>query len=208
MVEEVPLGQIDYDELLAFIVVAFALMGSPGPATLSLAATGAAYDIRAARKYLAGIMFGVMLVILGVAAGIFAALIALPYAREVLTVVAALYLAYLAYRIATAPPIGEPSSPDDAPGFATGFILNLSNPKAYAAFGALFSGFQIIPQSAIQSTYLQVAVCYALLCIVNPGWLYAGSMLRRVLRDSKTSRRVNIAFAILLILSVLMVVFL
>lgn len=202
------MGHINYEELLAFALVAFALMGGPGPATLSLAATGAAYEIRAAKKYMAGLMLGVMLVIAGVAAGVFAAIIAIPYAREVLTVLAVLYLAYLAYKIATAPPVGDPSSAGDAPGFATGFFLSLFNPKAYAAFGALFSGFQIIPQSAEQSTYLQVAVCYVLLCIINPGWLLAGSALRRVLRDEKTSRLVNIGFAILLILSVLVVVFL
>jgi len=178
---------------------------SPAPVSGGIAARAAA---AAPPPYMAGLMLGVMLVIAGVAAGVFAVIIAIPYAREVLTVLAVLYLAYLAYKIATAPPVGDPSSAGDAPGFATGFFLSLFNPKAYAAFGALFSGFQIIPQSAEQSTYLQVAVCYVLLCIINPGWLLAGSALRRVLRDKKTSRLVNIGFAILLILSVLVVVFL
>ncbi len=56
------MGQINYDELLAFILVGTALMGCPGPATLSLAATGAAFDIRAARNYLFGLTIGAMLV--------------------------------------------------------------------------------------------------------------------------------------------------
>jgi threonine/homoserine/homoserine lactone efflux protein len=200
--------QINYDELLAFILVGTALMGSPGPATLSLAATGAAFDIRAARNYLFGLTIGAMLVVIGVAAGIFAAIIAIPNAAEVLSVIAIAYLGYLAFKIATAPPVGEPSSPTDGPGFMTGFILNLSNPKAYAAFAALFSGFQLIPESPVQSTYLQVFVCFAILCVVNPAWLYAGNTLRHMLRNEKTSRRVNIGFAVLLVASVLLVVFL
>ena len=198
------MGQIDYNELLAFILVGFALMGSPGPASLSCAAMGAAYDVRTARNYLFGVTFGAMLVVAGVAAGVFAAIIAIPHATQVLTVIAIAYLGYLAFKIATAPPVGEPASPEDVPGFMSGLILNLSNPKAYAAFAALFSGFQLFPQSAVQSTYVQVFVCYAILCIVNPAWLYAGNALRHTLRNEKTSRRVNIGFAVLLVASVLL----
>jgi len=201
-------GQIDYNELLAFILVGFALMGSPGPASLSRAAMGAAYDIRTARNYLFGVTFGAMLVVAGVAAGVFAAIIAIPHATQVLTVIAIAYLGYLAFKIATAPPVGEPASPEDVPGFMSGLILNLSNPKAYAAFAALFSGFQLFPQSPVQSTYVQVFLCFAILCIVNPAWLYAGNALRHLLRNEKTSRRVNMGFAVLLVASVLLTVFL
>ena len=237
------MGQLDYNELLAFILVGFALMGSPGPASLSCAAMGAAYDVRTARNYLFGATFGAMLVVAGVAAGVFAAIIAIPHATQVLTVIATAYLGYLAFTailentlghlsqaegivklpvgeqpgirgdlgtvefklqsIATAPPVGEPASPENVPGFMSGLILNLSNPKAYAAFAALFSGFQLFPQSPVQSTYLQVFVCYAILWVVNPAWLYAGNALRHTLRNEKTSRSVNIGFAVLLVASVL-----
>ena len=202
------MGPINYDQMLAFILVGFALMGSPGPASLSLAATGAAYDIKVGRKYLVGLTLGVMLVVIGVAAGIFAAIIAIPMAAEVLGFIAIAYLGYLAFKIATAPPVGEASSMSDGPGFMSGFILSLSNPKAYASFAALFSGFQLIPQSPEQSTYFQVFICFTILWIVNPAWLYAGNALRHILRDEKSSRRVNIAFAILLVASVLLVIFL
>ena len=202
------MGQIDYSELLAFILVGFALMGSPGPASLSLAAMGAAYGVRTARNYLFGLTLAAMAVVVGVAAGMFAAIIAIPHAAEVLTVTAMAYLGYLAFKIATAPPVGEAASSTDGPGFMTGVFLNLSNPKAYAAFAALFSGFQLIPESAAQSTYFQVFVCFAILCIVNPAWLLAGNALRHILRNETTSRRVNLGFAVLLVASVLMAVFL
>jgi len=201
-------GQINVDELLAFILVGFALTGSPGPATLGLAATGAAFDIRTGRKFLFGVMLGGLLVIGGVAAGVFAAIVAVPNAAEVLTGIAIVYLGYLAFKIAKAPPVGEPSSPADGPGFMTGFVLNLLNPKAYAAFATLFSGFRLIPESPAQSTYLQVVVCFAMICVVNTAWLYAGSTLRHMLRDEKTSRRVNVGFAGLLVASVALVAFL
>lgn len=180
-------------------MVAFALMGSPGPASLSLAATGAAYDVGPSRRYLLGLNIGAMIVIMCVAAGIFAAITTIPYATEVLGVIAIAYLGFLAFKIATAPPIGEDTVSSKGPGFLNGFFLNLSNPKAYAAFTAL---------SSSQSTYLQIFICFVVLWIVNPAWLYAGSALRRILRDETTSRRVNIGFAMLLVASVILVVFL
>jgi len=199
---------INYDDLIAFTLVGFALTGSPGPATLSLAATGAAYGFRAGRNYLLGIILGVMVVIVGVAAGVFAAIIAIPNAAEVLTVFAIGYFAYLAYKIATAPPVGKSVSMTDGPGFVTGFILNISNPKAYAAFTALFSGFHLIPQAPTQSIFVQIMLCFSIICIVNPAWLYIGSALRHVLHDEKTSQRVNQGFAIMLVASVLFTVLL
>jgi threonine/homoserine/homoserine lactone efflux protein len=202
------LDPINYDNLIAFVLVGFALTGSPGPASLSLAATGAAYGFRAGRNYLIGLTFGVMIVASCVAAGVFAAIIAIPYAAEILTVFATLYIGYLAFKIATAPPASVPSATADAPGFIAGMILNLSNPKAYAAFATLFSGFQLIPQSPTQSVLVQLLVSFIILCIVNPMWMYLGSALRHILRDDKTSRHVNQAFAVLLVASVLMTVFL
>lgn len=199
---------VNFDDLLAFILVGFALTGSPGPATLSLAATGAAYGFRAGRNYLLGLLLGVMMVIIGVGAGIFAAIIAVPAAAKALTVFATAYIGYLAFKIATAPPVGKPVSMTDGPGFISGVILNISNPKAYAAFAALFSGFHLIPEAPTRSIILQIFLCFAIICIVNPAWLYAGSALRNVLRNEKTSRRVNRGFAVVLVASVLLTVLL
>src|SRR6267378_344250 len=48
--------------LAAFLLAAVALAGSPGPATLSLTATGAAFGPRRGAAYLAGIVVGMMAV--------------------------------------------------------------------------------------------------------------------------------------------------
>ena len=57
--------------------------------------------------YWLGIVFGTLIVLLAVAAGITAAVLAIPHVRTVLIVVSAAYLLRLAYKIATAPPPGE-----------------------------------------------------------------------------------------------------
>ena len=64
-------------------------MGSPGPATISLTAAGSAYGLRRSLGYLAGIVVGTTLVLLAVATGITAALLAVPGLRPVLIVISA-----------------------------------------------------------------------------------------------------------------------
>ncbi|MFP6731423.1 MAG: LysE family translocator [Alphaproteobacteria bacterium] len=197
---------MNYSELPGFIAVAIALLGSPGPATLSLAAIGAAYEFKDCFSYLLGIMAGVSLVIAGVAAGLLTAILAIPYAAGVLSVVSFAYLGFIAYKIASAPPVGDvgtvPSNATGAPGFMSGLILNLTNPKAYASFAALFSSFELVPQTPVYSALVQALICIALLCILNPAWLFAGNALRRHLRDPRISRMINIGFSILLLASV------
>ena len=193
---------MNYSELPGFIAAVVALTGSPGPATLSLAAAGAAYKIQDCRYYLLGITAGVVLVILGVAAGLITAILAVPYAARVLAVISFAYLGYIAYKIAFAPPLGEADAVARAPGFMSGMILNLTNPKAYAAFAALFSGFELMPQAPVVSALVKALICFAVICIVNPTWLIAGSALRHHLQDRRISRLINMGFAVLLLLSV------
>jgi threonine/homoserine/homoserine lactone efflux protein len=191
-----------FGDLLAFVAAGFALVGSPGPATLSLAAAGAAFDRRAARLYLFGIISGAALVVVGVAAGLLTAILSVPHAATVLAAISFAYLAYLAFRIATAPPSGGAGNAAGAPGFMTGLVFNLSNPKAYAAFAALFAGYDLMPQAPLYTTAAEVLTCFAIIIVVDIAWLAVGSRLRRHLHDPKKSRVINVSFAVLLVASV------
>ena len=72
------------DGLFGFILAGFALLASPGPATLSLAATGAAFGARGGLGYLAGIMVGVFIVMGIISTGVIGIMLALPGAAPVL----------------------------------------------------------------------------------------------------------------------------
>ena len=56
--------------LLSFILAGLALAGSPGPATLSLAATGAAFGTRRGLGYMTGINLGMVGVMAITASGV------------------------------------------------------------------------------------------------------------------------------------------
>src|SRR4051812_49453700 len=66
------------DALASLVAASLTIMGSPGPATISLTAAGSAYGVRRSAGYLLGIIAGTAAVLLAIAAGITAALLAVP----------------------------------------------------------------------------------------------------------------------------------
>ena len=78
--------------LLPFVLAGFALIGSPGPATLSLAAVGAAFGARRGLGYLAGIVAGVFVVMMVTATGVTGLVLALPGAAPLVVALAAVYV--------------------------------------------------------------------------------------------------------------------
>ena len=197
---------VDSTQLGAFLAALVALVASPGPATLGLAGAGAAFGFRAARRFFFGMLCGAAFTILLVGSGVFGALLAFPIVAQFLVGLAALYMVYLAYRIATAPPLGEKAAKGRIPGFLPGFMLAIANPKAYAVFATLFSGFAIMPGDIASDALLKGCVIMTLLSVIDLAWLYAGSALRHLFQDPKVSRRINIAFAVLLLVSVVLAV--
>ena len=187
--------------LTGFILAALALCGSPGPATVSLAATGAAFGPRRSLAYTAGIDAGMVVVMSVTAAGVTGLVLAIPGVTPVVAVLAALYFVHLAWRIATAPPLGD-TAPGSEPSFAAGVLLSLVNPKGYAAMAALFSGFVLIRGRPELDAALKLGVLVVIVVSVNAAWLIAGAALTRFFREPRTSRVINVAFAILLVASV------
>ena len=188
--------------LLGFILAGLALAGSPGPATLSLAATGAAFGSRRGLAYMIGIDVGMVLVMAITASGVTGILLALPGATPVVTALAALYFVYLAWRIATAPPLTEDGGERRKPSFTAGVLLSLINPKGYAAMAALFSSFVLIERRLALDVAAKIAVLAVIIAAVNIAWLLMGAALTRYFRDPRSNRIINVTFAVLLIGSV------
>ncbi|WP_246660453.1 LysE family translocator [Nitratireductor sp. XY-223] len=194
-------------EYILLIAAAFPLMGSPGPATMSLAAIGAAYGARRGLLYLLGIIAGTATVLILVATGVSGLITAQPALVGVITAAATAYILYLAYRIATAPVGSADPSLSASPSVYGGFMLALANPKAFAAIGAVYSGRQLVPSSLLHDAMAKFAVLFAVIVIVNSAWLLFGSAFSGLLRDPKLGRIANIVFALLLVASVALAVF-
>jgi threonine/homoserine/homoserine lactone efflux protein len=187
--------------LIGFVLAGLALAGSPGPATLSLAATGAAFGARRGLGYMAGIVLGMVGVMVIAATGVIGVVLAVPGATPVVVIAAAAYFIYLAFRIATASPLAEGAEQDE-PSFAGGMFLSLVNPKGYAAMAALFSGFVLVRAHLALDVAAKVVVLVALISAVNVAWLLAGAALTRCFRDPALNSAINVTFAVALIASV------
>ena len=73
-------------------------------------------------------------------------------------------------------------------------------------FATLFSGFAVIPDDVTTDALFKGLVLFGLLTAIDIGWLFAGDALRHLFHDPGVSRRINIGFAILLLVSVALAV--
>ncbi|UUX51344.1 LysE family translocator [Nisaea acidiphila] len=195
------------DSVLALLAMAFPLMGSPGPAIVAITANGAAFGIRAGLPFLFGIYAGVFTVLCLTASGVTGLLLALPGVGPVLVMAAVLYMLYLAYRIATAPPPGMHGTDDpDPPGFGAGIVVSLTNVKAYTVFTALYAGNILIESDPIRDTLTKLAILTCVMLFVNGSWLVFGGIFAGFIRSPRIGRAFNITMAILLLVSVALAV--
>jgi threonine/homoserine/homoserine lactone efflux protein len=161
-------------------------------------AVGAAFGLRQSWAYVLGIVLGTVAVLVAVATGIVSMLVSLPGLAPLILAAALVYILYLAFRIATAPPLTAPDGNARAPSFAAGFLLGAGNPKAYAAIAAVFAGSTLPLAAPVVAAVVKAAARALLLAgIHGAGWM-AGTSLARFLRDPKISRITNVVFAVIL----------
>jgi threonine/homoserine/homoserine lactone efflux protein len=185
--------------VLAMILASVVIMGSPGPSTMSVTAVGAVYGFRRSLKYASGLIVGTTAVLLAVAIGIVTIVLSIPHAAPILVAVSAIYMLYLAFRIATGPPLAGQRGKVAAPAFAGGFLLAISNPKAYLAIAAVFAGTSIFGKDRALDAAVKTALLTAMIVIIHMCWLSAGALLSRVLQDPTSSRVINTSLAASLI---------
>lgn len=190
------------EAILTLVLATGVLLGSPGPATLSLAAVGATFGVSSGLPYLAGILLGLMFAMAGAVFGVAAVFVEWPEARWIIQSLGAAYLLYVAFRIATAPVLAKgTATPHDMPGFRDGFILNLLNPKAYAAFFVLFSQFLLPIANTLISYSITALLIAAVAALVDSLWLAVGSTIHAVFTNPKTARATRVLFALSIVVA-------
>jgi threonine/homoserine/homoserine lactone efflux protein len=190
------------EALIALTIASGVLLGSPGPGTLSLAAVGANFGVSRGTPYLVGILLGLFCAMAGAVFGVAAIFVQWPEARRIVQLLGAAYLFYVAFRIATAPVLRDGEIAEhQVPGFRDGFILNLLNPKAYAAFFVLFSEF-LVPFDNGPSRYVITSLVVFTVAIgVDTIWLVTGSGIRSIFSHPRSARATRIAFALSIVVA-------
>ncbi|MBB4568615.1 LysE family translocator [Rhizobium leucaenae] len=187
--------------ILTLLLASLVIMGSPGPSTISATAVGAVYGFRRSIGYVCGLIAGTLVVLLAVAVGVVAILFSVPYGASVLTAVSTVYIAYLAFKIAIAPPLARRGDQIATPAFTGGFLLAVANPKAYLAIAAVFAGVSLFKDRHTLDAMLKITLLSLMIVAIHLCWLLVGTSLSRFLQNPTISRIVNISLAGMLLVT-------
>lgn len=190
------------EALITLVSVVAVLLGSPGPAPLALAAVGASFGARKGLPFLFGILSGLTIAIAGASLGLSALFAANSYAKNIIQVIGVLYIVYVAFKIATAPVMVDENAQTNIPSFAEGFVFSLLNPKAYAAFFAIFSQFLLPMDDPALAYFLTALVCMLVAVIVDSAWLILGGALKPIFSKPLPARILRVCFGLLMVLAV------
>jgi threonine/homoserine/homoserine lactone efflux protein len=193
---------MDAAALGIFLTAAVGLLGSPGPAIAALVAVGRARGLVGGLPYFLGLQLGLATAAGITAAGLFSLLAAFPSALRVMTIAATVYLIYLAYKIASSP-VGETAQANNGAHAspAAGFLLGVTNPKAYLAFASLLASYTLIKGSAQQDTLTKWFLLVAVMIVVDIVWLYAGVFLRGLMLSPKGERVLNVTLGLTVLIA-------
>lgn len=161
---------IDTSNLIAFILLAFGMVLTPGPNMIYLISRSITQGRVAGLISLGGVALGFVFYMLCAAFGITALLFAIPYAYDALRLAGAAYLGWLAWQ-ALKPngrsPFQVKTLAIDSPRklFLMGFLTNLLNPKIAMLYLALLPQFidpgadSVLTQSlALGATQIAISV--------------------------------------------------
>lgn len=190
------------ETVIALATFAFASSITPGPNNLMLMASGTNFGFLRTVPHMLGVALGFALMVLLVGLGLGTVFAAVPGAMLALKVVSAVYLLYLAWRIArSAPPRLDGEDSGARPfGFLQAAAFQWVNPKGWTM--ALTAVAVYVPADHRLLGAAGVALVFT---VVNvPAvliWAAAGLQLRRLMHRPRAYRAFNVAAALLLVAS-------
>ncbi|WP_244642437.1 LysE family translocator [Phyllobacterium sp. 628] len=176
-----------------FSLAAIVLLGSPGPGIAALIAVGREKGFAGGLGFYTGLQAGLALAAGISAAGLFSIVQTLPALMTAMTILATLYLLYLAYSIITAP-VGVQSGKGSRFAGTTlgGFLLGITNPKAYIAFISLMASYPIISANTSADVSVKWLVCVMVMIVVDILWLWLGVIIQKANMKPQAERGLNI----------------
>jgi threonine/homoserine/homoserine lactone efflux protein len=195
------------EQAAAFFVFALVAAITPGPSNVLLTATGLQVGLLRGLPCLFGVGAGMGSMMFLAAYGFGAVVTGHPQAMQVVRWLGAVFLLWLAWKIASAPPgDGGSTAPPRPAGFLGAAALQWVNPKAWLVAAGAVAAY--LPGEA-ESALLRAAV-FALVFVsaALPSslvWLVFGVAAQRVLREPRRRRVFNIAMGLALAASVAMI---
>ncbi|HEV2673940.1 MAG TPA: LysE family transporter [Aliidongia sp.] len=182
-----------------FMISAVSLLGSPGPGIAALIAVGRTAGLARGLRYYAGLQVGLAAASGLCAVGLFSLLTAFPGFLRALTIVATIYLVYLAYKIATAPVGSALQGRATSSRPIAGFLLGITNPKAYVAFVSLLASQSILAGAPTADLLVKWLLMVAAMIVVDIAWLLVGVALHQAILRPATERALNLGLGAMIL---------
>lgn len=168
------------ETLLVFAALSFGLAATPGPNMLYLVSRAIAQGTGAGMVSLLGCQVGSLVIMLCAAAGLTAALFAVPYAWDVLRLGGAAYLAWLAWQCLRpgGQPIFAPRAMPREPAarlFSVGFATAALNPKVALFYVAVLPPFIDPARSDVFTQGVALGAVQIAVAIIFDGVLVYGA---------------------------------
>lgn len=183
-------------------LVGFALVSafSPGPNNLMLLSSGMNFGWRKSVPHILGIAIGFPVMIFGVGLGITQIFEAYPVSLVVMKVLSAVYLIYLAYKIASTRPAGVDAEIKNTRPltFVQAAAFQWVNPKAWAMALTAISAYTIA-NNMLLSVFIVIFVFLAVGMMSANTWTIIGLKLRIFLSNPVAFRAFNISCALILV---------
>jgi len=185
----------------SIVTFAVSMSISPGPNNLMVTASGANFGFLRTVPHMLGVSFGFPAMLLAVGLGLGQALAAWPQVHEVLRYVAAAYLLYLAWRIATAGGPGNPEARSRPFSFLQAALFQWVNPKAWVIALSAVATYTTVEEDALVQILVIggvfVVAAFLSLCL----WAAFGTLIAGVLTSPRALRAFHLFMAALLVLS-------
>jgi threonine/homoserine/homoserine lactone efflux protein len=176
---------------------------TPGPNNIMVATSGVNFGFRRTLPHMFGITIGVALMLLLVGFGLGQVFVAMPLVHPILKAIAALYLIYFAWRIATAARVGGADQPSRPLTVLQGAAFQCVNVKAWIVAVSGITTYTVIDES-LPLQIIQIAALSAGMALLSVlCWTLFGQWLRQFLNTARRLRWFNGAMAVLLIGSII-----
>ena len=186
---------MDTNLLLATLVFIIPMCFSPGPNNVLCAAHGSQHGLRATLPLIAGMAIGWSSLGLFVAG-------ATVFIEEnksyfdLLRYLGAAYIAYLAFKVATASPITEEDRESERLGTITGIVLQVVNGKAWIHFLVLMTAFGSLFGTGFEAKALLVFLnlLFGLPAVIS--WAAFGTILKRAFSSPDSAKNLNLVMGV------------
>jgi threonine/homoserine/homoserine lactone efflux protein len=188
--------------LLALVWIAIVASFTPGPNNLMVTTSGVNFGFVRTIPHMLGVEVGFLVLLAACAGGLGALFAGFPASRTGLKIAGALYMAWLAWKLANAAGTGEDDPALAKPlSFLQAFAFQWVNPKA-VIFALTVTALYLRPGHATGDFAIVIAVFGVTTILSVATWTGFGVGLRALINEPRRARIFNVVMAVLLVASI------